>query len=129
VQTFTASNLQTNRYFQLALSTNAGFSCTIADLAWSNNGLSFTSFSPLYFRYTIPTGVPVGKVIKGSLIANDNGANSGGVLEDSLNRYQLINRDSLSVDVPTAAAPAPLPVLGAAGFFAFSRRLRRRIGI
>lgn len=134
--------------------TNAGFSYTITDLAWSKDGTSFTNFSPislslnadasrsytniidygsaigvpLYLRYTLPTGVALGKVMEGTLIANNNGANSGGILSDSLNNYQAINRDSLSVaGSTTEVVPAPLPVLGAVGFFAFSRQLRRRI--
>jgi hypothetical protein len=83
---------------------------------------------PLYLRYTLPTGVDLGKIIEGTLIANNNGANNGGVLSDSINNYEAVNRDSLSVQgaAPTAV-PAPLPIFGAAGFFAFSRRLRRRI--
>ena len=154
VQPFTSANLGTNRYFQLSLLTNAGFSYTITDLAWSKDGTTFNAFSPislslnsngsrsytnivdygsavgvpLYLRYTLPTGVALGKAIEGTLIANNNGANNGGVLSDSLNNYQFINRDSLSVQgaAPTAV-PGPLPIFGAAGFFAFSRRLRRRI--
>ena len=154
VQPFTSQNLQTNRYFQLSLLTNAGFSYTITDLAWSKDGTSFTNFSPislslnangsrsytnivdygsaigipLYLRYTLPTGVALGKVIEGTLIANNNGTNNAGILSDSLNDYQIINRDSLSVaGSATQAVPGPLPVLGAAGFYAFSRQLRRRI--
>jgi len=154
VQSFTSQNLQTNRYFQLSLLTNAGFSYTITDLAWSKDGISFTNFSPislslnangsrsytnivnygsaigipLYLRYTLPTGVALGKVIEGTLIANNNGSNNLGVLSDSLNNYLFEGRESLSVaGSAPEAVPAPLPVLGAAGFFSFSRRLRRRI--
>ena len=119
--------------------TNAGFSYTITDLAWSKDGTSFPNFSPislslnanglrsytnildygsaigvpLYIRYTLPTGVALGKVIEGTLIANNNGSNDGGILSDSLNNYQIINSDSLSVaGAATEAVPAPLPVLG-----------------
>ena len=152
VQGFTSFNLTTNQYFQLSLLTNAGVSYTITDLAWSKDGTSFTNFSPvslslnangsraytnivnygsaigipLYLRYTLPAGVTPGAAIEGTLIANNNGTNNLGILSDSLNNYQIINRDSVSVAV-SAAAPAPLPVLGAAGFFAYSRQLRRRI--
>ena len=152
VQPFTSANLQTIRYFQLSLLTNAGVSYTITDLAWSKDGTSFTNFSPfslslnangsrsytnivdygsaigvpLYLRYTIPSGVAPGAIIEGTLIANDNGSNGSGILIDSINNYQAVNRQSLSVAV-SAAAPAPLPILGAAGFFAYSRQLRRRI--
>jgi hypothetical protein len=152
IQGFTSLNLTSNRYFQLSLLTNAGVSYTITDLAWSKDGTSFTNFSPvslslnangsrsytnivdygsaigvpLYLRYTIPSGVAPGAIIEGTLIANDNGSNGGGVLTDSINNYQAVNRQSLSVAV-SAAAPAPLPIFGAAGFFAYSRQLRRRI--
>ena len=151
-QTFTSANLQTNRYFQLALLTTGGVSYTITGLSYSNDNITFTNFSPtslnlnangtssytnivdngtnlslpFYLRYTLPTGVAPGSVIQGTLIANDNGSNAGGILSDSLNNYQIINRDSVSVSV-SSAVPAPLPVLGAAGFFAYSRQLRRRI--
>jgi len=149
-QTFTSANLQTNRYFQLALLTTGGVSYTITGLSYSNDNITFTNFSPtflslnangtrsytnivnngsnlslpFYLRYTLPTGVAPGSVIQGTLIANNNGSNNLGILSDSLNNYQLINRDSTSV---ASAAPAPLPILGAAGFFAYSRQLRRRI--
>ncbi len=152
VQAFTSLNLSTNRYFQLSLLTNAGVSYTITDLAWSKDGSSFTNFSPLslnlnsdgsrvytnivdygsaigvplYLRYTIPTGVALGAIIEGTLIANDNGSNGGGVLTDSINNYQAVNRQSLSV-AASAAVPAPVPILGAAGFFVYSRQLRRRL--
>ena len=150
IQLFQGQNLLSNQYVQLSLLTNAGTSYTIADLAWSKNNSNLTDFIPmslnlnangsrsytdivnycsaigipLYLRYTIPAGVTPGKVIEGTLIANNNGANSGGILSDSLNNYQIINRDSLSVPVP-----APLPILGATGFIAFSRQLRRRIRV
>jgi hypothetical protein len=152
VETFTSANLQTNRYFQLALLTNAGVSYNITDLAWSKDGTSFTNFSPvslnlnsdgsrvytniydfgsaigipLYLRYTLPAGVTLGKVIQGTLIANNDGANSGGILSSSFNGYQAVNRASVAVS-GGVAAPAPLPIMGAAGFFAYSRQLRRRI--
>jgi len=152
VQPFTSANLQTNRYFQLSLRTNAGVSYTITDLAWSKDGTSFTNFSPvslslnadgsradtnivdygsaigipLYLRYTLPAGVTPGGAIEGTLIANNNGANNGGILSDYFNNYQAVNRASVSAAV-SAAAPAPLPIFGAAGFFAYSRQLRRRI--
>jgi len=152
IEPFTSANLQTNRYFQLSLLTNAGVSYNITDLAWSKDGTSFTDFTPvslnlnsdgsrvytsiydfgsaigvpLYLRYTLPAGVTPGAIIQGTLIANNNGANSSGILSDSINNYQIINRNSVAVSsgVP---APAPLPIMGAAGFFAYSRQLRRRI--
>jgi hypothetical protein len=70
--------------------------------------------------------VTPGAIIEGTLIANNNGTNSGGILSDSINNYQAVNRDSVAVSVGVAV-PAPLPILGAAGFFAYSRQLRRRI--
>ena len=152
VQLFTSVNLGTNQYFQLGLLTNAGISYTITNLAWSKDGSNFSDFSPLslslnangtrsstdivnygsaigvplYLRYTLPAGVTPGSVIQGTMIANNNGANNSGVLSDAFNNYQLINRNSLAVS-GGIAAPAPLPILGAAGFFAYSRQLRRRI--
>jgi len=152
VQIFTSANLGTNQYFQLSMLTNSGTPYTITNLAWSKDGSSFTDFNPisfnlnangsrsytdivnygsaigipLYLRYTLPAGVTPGAIIEGTLIANNNGSNSGGILSDSINNYQAINRDSVAVS-GGVAAPAPLPILGAAGFFAYSRQLRRRI--
>jgi len=134
------------------LLTNSGIAYTITDLAWSKDGSNFTNFSPislnlnangsrsytnivnygsavgipLYLRYTFPAGVTPGAIIEGTLIANNDGASSSGILSDSINNYQAINRDSVAVS-GGVAAPAPLPIMGAAGFFAYSRQLRRRI--
>jgi len=152
IQRFQTQNLSSNQFFQLSLLTNSGITYTITDLAWSKDGSSFTDFNPislnlnangsrsytdivnygsaigipLYLRYTLPAGVTPGAIIEGTLIANNNGSNSGGILSDSLNNYQIVNRDSVAVS-GGIAAPAPLPILGAAGFFAYSRQLRRRI--
>ena len=95
----------------------------------------------LYVRYTLPSTITTdGKQIGIYLRANTNGDFQSAPASDAAgtsilstaapNGGTLLTRDS-TLDLstpPPADVPGPLPLLGGAAAFGFSRRLRRRIG-
>ena len=142
-QTYTSSNLGTNRYFQMGFRSSNGSPYTINNLAYSTDGTTFTSFSgsistssafqyltiqnpfaasplglPFYVRYDILPTVPAGVGIDSMFLASNTGTSTGGVLDFNGGNFEAIERAHASV-------PAPLPFLGAAAIASSIKRLRR----
>jgi hypothetical protein len=142
-QTYTSSNLGTNRYFQMGFRSSNGNPYTINNIAYSTNGTTFTSLSgsistssafqylaiqnpfassplgsPFYVRYDIRPTVPAGVGIDSMFLASNTGTSTLGVLDFNGGNFQAIERAHASV-------PAPLPFLGAAAIASSIKRLRR----
>lgn len=149
---FSVSNIE----YSLDGSSFTAFGTGAASQAISNNGSSsFTALytpsltlgSPitsnlLYVRYTLPSTITT----DGQLIGVYLRSNSNGNAQANPNQFDpagttllstaagdngtLLTRDhTLDLTTPpiTSSAPGPLPLLGGASAFAFSRRLRRRL--
>lgn len=122
----------------------------------NNNGSTFTALytpsfqlpSPLpgsgttlYVRYTLPSTITTnGQVIGVYLRSNINGATNASPTQDSANTNLLSsssgdgggvttrsNTLDLTTPPPASDVPGPVPLMGGAAAFGFSRRLRRRI--
>ncbi|MEB3318301.1 MAG: hypothetical protein VKO39_09220 [Cyanobacteriota bacterium] len=145
-QTYTSSNLISNKFFQMGFRSSTGGAYTINNLAYSTNGSSFTTISgsvsttasfqyiniqnpfgvnpmtiPFYVRYDILAGVPIGVTIDSMFLANNAGTSTGGVLNFEGGDFQAIERSHTAV----APVPAPLPLLGTAVLFPCINRLQR----
>jgi hypothetical protein len=143
IQTYTSSNLVSNRYFQLGFRSSDGNAYSINNLAYSTNGTSYNSFggsfttsssfqysspqnpfgltalgAPFYVRYDILPIVPPGVNIDSMFLASNTGSTTGGVLDFNGGNFEAIERSHASV-------PAPLPFLGAAAIFSRLKRLER----
>jgi hypothetical protein len=142
-QTYTSSNLGTNRFFQMGFRSSNGNPYTINNIAYSTNGMTFTSISgsistssvfqylaiqnpyassplssPFYVRYDILPTVPAGVGIDSMFLASNTGTSTGGVLDFNGGNFEAIERAHATV-------PAPLPFLGAAAIASSIKRLRR----
>ena len=80
-----------------------------------------TSSSVFYLRYTLPSGINVGKIVQSNFLANSNAFATNGVLDNA------VNNNFLSITRSHTAVPEPGSILmacGAGGLFAW--RLRKR---
>jgi len=80
-----------------------------------------TSDSVFYLRYTLPSGINVGKIVQSNFLANSNAFATNGVLDNA------VNNNFLSITRSHTAVPEPGSILmacSAGGLFAW--RLRKR---
>ena len=80
-----------------------------------------TSSSVFYLRYTLPSGINVGKIVQSNFLANSNAFATNGVLDNA------VNNNFLSITRSHTAVPEPGSILmacSAGGLFAW--RLRKR---
>jgi hypothetical protein len=80
-----------------------------------------TSNSLFYLRYTLPSGINVGKVVQSNFLANSNAFATNGMLDNA------VNNNFLSITRSHTAVPEPGSILlacSAGGVFAW--RLRKR---
>ena len=152
VGAFADSSLSTNRWFQIGFSsTQAGPAQPIQAIEYSyDNGSNWQS----YGLGTATAIAPIGTVVQGPAIDKGSAIGSnqfryrfilpGGVFDeftvvrtsvsfdDTFAGLQqtpqtVFSREFLADDPPGRSAPGPLPGLGAAMAFSWSRRLRRRV--
>jgi hypothetical protein len=152
---YTDVNLSQNNNWQITASTAtvANFS----DWEYGSNGTTWTSFNPGFATSgafqagsifntgsipSAPAGNPFYIRVKLSNTAtlnagyqfivrtNSNGlTNANGLLDDDAsNNFSGLTRSFTRVDDPsTAATPGPLPLMGAAAAFGYSRKIRKAI--
>lgn len=63
--------------------------------------------APFYVRYTLPTGIDVGRLVQSQLLANTDGFVEGGALGDNSNENQFLRISRLH----TAVVPEPTSML------------------
>jgi hypothetical protein len=132
IQTYTSSNLSTNRFFQLGFRSQGASAVVINNIAYSTDGTAFTSVTgsistttnfqyisvqnpfgsvalnhPFYLSYDIQPIVPMGTSVDSLFLANNTGSTTSGVLDFNGGNFEAVERSHASV-------PAPLPFLGAA---------------
>jgi hypothetical protein len=87
--------------------------------------------SPFYIRVTLSNAATLDLGYQFSIATNSNGfANAAGILADDFagNNPSLLSRSFTRVNDPaTAATPGPLPLMGAAAAFGYSRKIRKAI--
>ena len=87
--------------------------------------------SPFYIRVQLSNTAPLNSPYQFSIATNNNGyVNAAGALADDFvgNNPSLLSRSFTRVDDPaTAATPGPLPLMGAAAAFGYSRKIRKAI--
>jgi len=142
-----------NNYWQLTSTSTqiANFS----NWEYSRNGSSYTSFdpgftgatisagtvfttttspsapagNPFYIRVTLSSTVPTGSQYSFALRTNNNNAvDSSGRLDDlGNNNASILSRNFTRQADPPSNVPGPLPLLGAAAAFRYSRKMRKAI--
>lgn len=127
-------NINMDKYTVSLVGSNGLFSNTIPDTFASsvsgtyNTNLTGSGTNPLYFGTNAPTGTPI---ISTTTFANTTLAALGFNATGLIGTWSLDSGGDLIkvvVGAPPVEAPGPLPLLGAGAAFAWSRRLRWRIG-
>ena len=152
--TYNDGNLQTNTSWQIATNPSTWINY-FTNWQYSQDGTNFTNFSlgsigtlggnsystiqtspsPIstsgffYLRVELANDAPIGTPYDFNFISNNNGATSDGILsnDNAANQYTAFTRQFTRQGNPTTGVPAPLPVLGALGAFAYSRKIRKAI--
>ncbi len=149
---FTDSFFASNNYWQINTSTTSAAS--LSNWRYSRNGTTFTAFSPsfttagaiqvgtvfttsttpsapagnpFFIRVDLSSTATVGSTFFFTLYSNNDGfTNLNGRLDDSgSNGLSSSSRSFARVADP--AVPGPLPLLGAAAAFGYSRKIRKAI--
>jgi hypothetical protein len=149
INRYADSSLNNLSFIQVGFRTNNAAAFTVTDLAWSRDNVSYTAFTPsdsvsnigappsfqyssivslgsaagapFYIRFTLPSGITLGSTVESRLLANSDGAQSGGVLaEAGSNTFLSATRSHV------AAVPEPTSILLAASAGWLLVRVRRR---
>jgi len=152
---YTDVNLAQNNYWQITASTSTV--ANLSNWEYGSNGTNWTSFdpgfatsgvfqagsifgtgstpsapagNPFYIRVVLSNTATLNASYQFLVRTNNNSiTNINGLLDDdSANNFSSLTRSFTRVNDPsTAATPGPLPLMGAAAAFGYSRKIRKAI--
>lgn len=152
INRYADTSLDNLSFIQVGFRTTNDAAFTVTNIGWSRDNVNYTAFAPsdfvsnvgappvyhyssivslepgfagapFFIRFTLPSGIVLGKVVESRFLANSNGATNGGVLDQvGGNTFFSTTRSHI------ASVPEPTSILlAASGSWLVFRAGRKRV--